>query len=74
MPFCMNCGNELPEGAKFCLECGTSVGTSEQKEEKRKTVYDGEIHKCEYEDTESYKGTEMFINNRELLLSRLLVE
>ena len=35
---------------------------------------DGEIHKCEYEETESYKVTEMFINNRELLLNRLLSE
>ena len=35
---------------------------------------DGEIHRCEYEETESYKVTEMFINNRELLLSRLLSE
>ncbi len=22
---CQNCGNELPEGAKFCLECGSKV-------------------------------------------------
>jgi len=33
---------------------------------------DGEIHICEYEDTESYKVTEMFINHREQLLGRLL--
>lgn len=33
---------------------------------------DGEIHTCEYEDTESYRVTEMFINNREQLLGRLL--
>lgn len=33
---------------------------------------DGKIHNCEYEDTESYKVTEMFINNREQLLGRLL--
>ncbi len=33
---------------------------------------DGKIHNCEYEDTESYKVTEMFINNREFLLDRLL--
>jgi len=33
---------------------------------------DGVVHNCEYEDTESYKVTEMFINNRELLLGRLL--
>lgn len=35
---------------------------------------DGTVHNCEYEDTESYKVTEMFINNRELLLGRLLSE
>lgn len=33
---------------------------------------DGEIHSCEYEATDSYKVTEMFINNRELILKRLL--
>lgn len=33
---------------------------------------DGTVHNCEYEETESYKVTEMFINNRELLLRRLL--
>lgn len=35
---------------------------------------DGKIHSCGYEDTESYKVTEMFINNREHLLGRLLLE
>ena len=35
---------------------------------------DGTVHNCEYEETESYKVTEMFINNRELLLGRLLSE
>jgi len=34
----------------------------------------GQIHNCEYEDTDSYRVTEMFINNRELLLERLLSE
>lgn len=34
----------------------------------------GTVHNCEYEDTESYKVTEMFINNREVLLRRLLSE
>lgn len=24
--FCMNCGQQLPDGAKFCLECGTPQG------------------------------------------------
>lgn len=34
----------------------------------------GAVHNCEYEETESYKVTEMFINNREFLLGRLLSE
>ena len=32
----------------------------------------GEIHSIEYEDTDSYKITEMFINSREQILRRLL--
>lgn len=35
---------------------------------------DGRIHLCEYEETESYQITEMFINNRKVLLDRLLKE
>lgn len=35
---------------------------------------DGAIHECEYTETESYQVTEMFINNREYLLRRLLEE
>ena len=33
---------------------------------------DGEIHPCAYEETDSYQVTEMFINNREQILKRLL--
>lgn len=33
---------------------------------------DGRIHPCEYEETDSYQVMEMFINNREQLLRRLL--
>lgn len=36
------------------------------------TFDDGMIHPCAYEDTDSYQVTEMFINHREHLLSRLL--
>lgn len=35
---------------------------------------DDAIHTCEYEETESYRVTEMFINNRKQLLRRLLSE
>lgn len=36
------------------------------------TFDDGRIHSCEYEETDSYQVTEMFINNRKQLLDRLL--
>ena len=36
------------------------------------TFDDGMIHSCEYEDTDSYQVTEMFINNRKQVLDRLL--
>lgn len=35
---------------------------------------DGVIYECDYLDTESYQVTEMFINNREYFLKRLLEE
>lgn len=36
------------------------------------TFDEGRIHTCEYEETDSYQVTEMFINNRKQLLDRLL--
>lgn len=35
---------------------------------------DGKIHECEYDETDSYQVTELFINNKEQLLRRLLGE
>lgn len=47
MAFCTECGHQLVDGAKFCYECGAKVNTSSaSRAEQRKTVYDGEIHKC----------------------------
>lgn len=47
MAYCMNCGQQLPDGAKFCANCGKVVGASQNETtEQRKTVYEGEIHKC----------------------------
>ena len=37
-------------------------------------IDDGIIHECKYTETDSYQVTEMFINNREYLLKRLLQE
>ncbi|MBE5996762.1 MAG: ATP-binding cassette domain-containing protein [Lachnospiraceae bacterium] len=38
------------------------------------TFDDGPIHPCQYEETDSYQVTSMFINNRERILRRLLVD
>jgi hypothetical protein len=47
MAFCTNCGHHLVDGAKFCFECGAKVDISTvSHDEARKTMYDGEIHKC----------------------------
>ena len=43
MAYCSNCGKELVEGAKFCYDCGAPA---QPVENERKTIYDGEIHKC----------------------------
>jgi predicted ATPase len=32
----------------------------------------GSVHPCSYEETDSYQVTEMFINNREQILRKLL--
>lgn len=36
------------------------------------TFDDGPVHRCSYEETDSYRVTELFINSREYLLKRLL--
>lgn len=47
MAFCSNCGQQLDDKAKFCSACGTSRSVQQTaNENKRKTVYEGEIHKC----------------------------
>ena len=47
MAFCTECGRQLAAGAKFCFECGAQVnGPVSPRVEPRKTVYDGEIHRC----------------------------
>lgn len=47
MAFCSNCGHQLDDKAKFCSACGASrLVQQTENENKRKTVYEGEIHKC----------------------------
>lgn len=44
MAYCVNCGQKLPEDAKFCPQCGKSTDSNSYS--KRKTIYDGETHQC----------------------------
>lgn len=45
MAFCINCGQELAEGAKFCANCGKVVDGNSSNNQ-RKTAWEGEIYKC----------------------------
>ena len=45
MAFCQKCGNELPNGAKFCANCGTPAGAS-GSENVRKQEFVGTMKKC----------------------------
>ena len=44
MAFCVKCGNELREGARFCDSCGTETVISSG--DNKKIKYDGIIKKC----------------------------
>ena len=46
MGFCIKCGHALAEGAHFCGNCGVAIGEAHTESEQRKSVYDGELHKC----------------------------
>lgn len=45
MAFCVNCGQELAAGSKFCASCGKAV-SGNNSTSKRKIIYEGEIYKC----------------------------
>lgn len=45
MAFCINCGQELTEGSKFCAGCGKAVSDNSSTSQ-RKIIYEGEIYKC----------------------------
>lgn len=56
--FCQYCGTKLDKGARFCKNCGESIGDNQKNNIKknetetndniteRKAVYEGYIHKC----------------------------
>ena len=46
MAFCINCGSEIVENAKFCQKCGHPTEKANHNEEKRKQEFVGKIYKC----------------------------
>ena len=47
MAFCMNCGQPLPDGAKFCTNCGISTGQKLKDNcSERKQEFVGKVKKC----------------------------
>ena len=44
MPFCITCGERIQDCANFCASCGTPISPTANTT--RKTVYEGELHKC----------------------------
>lgn len=45
MAYCINCGRELAEEARYCAGCGKSVNNNPSTRE-RKIYYEGILHKC----------------------------
>lgn len=45
MAFCMNCGQQVPDGAQFCSNCGTATGLQNDNST-RKQEFVGKIYKC----------------------------
>ena len=44
--FCVNCGNKIEDGMKFCPSCGTPVGVIPAQEQSSNKKYDGAVKKC----------------------------
>lgn len=43
MKYCKNCGKQLPDNARFCIDCGTPI---EEASFKRRVDQAGTIYKC----------------------------
>lgn len=47
MGFCVNCGEKVIDGAKFCQKCGTPIPKDgERNENARQQEFSGKIYKC----------------------------
>lgn len=43
MKYCKNCGKQLPDDARFCVDCGTPI---KEASSKRRVEQAGTIYKC----------------------------
>ena len=43
MKYCKNCGKQLPDNARFCIDCGTQI---KEASSKRRVEQAGTIYKC----------------------------
>ena len=46
MAFCINCGSELIEGAKFCQKCGHPTKLASTGYTQRQQEFAGKLYKC----------------------------
>ena len=47
MAYCINCGTQLAEGAKYCQKCGKNVsGSAPEKTTSRVIEFEGKLYKC----------------------------
>lgn len=71
MTFLIDLYNGVKEGSQFIIVTHSPILLS-LPDAKILSFDNGEIHEVSYEETESYKVTELFINNRESMLNKLL--
>lgn len=46
MAYCVQCGAQLVEGAKFCQKCGSSVHGGNTYSSQRQQEFAGKVYKC----------------------------
>jgi uncharacterized Zn finger protein (UPF0148 family) len=58
LPFCLNCGTPLPEGAKFCGKCGTPVSSvpGQQPEQPQSPDQEPVVHSQTIAETSRLSG------------------
>ena len=64
--FCLNCGQELVDGAAFCTNCGTAVAAAEVVEETVDKAVDAEVIVSSEEMAEDVVAVEAAIEDADV--------